>query len=373
MNKSIPALLAALVLGGALASPSAAAKVPFSGTDLLTVTEAGKPAAGVSIDLYRVNLCGGADTFLGTFRTDEQGAVVAGHLTTGLYRWSSEDTQDTLFRISKAGVARTAIELPAAASDELPAIAEEETPAPVPASIDLPAEEPEDGREQMTYMSGDGFQLRYNALTVESRELDDHAAEFVYLGEADGADKVTVRWIEGKQPEEALYETTFAWGDQETIRRSEGLFPGTDDKWGYWRTFSDGDLVKCAIAGEYNGGVLMFEIETLLTGDEGTDMTVSDTLAEIIDSVTYFDFGEQTMYSYIPGVYESKTEEGAAYQVTLRADHTGTLSFQDSVDVLWGSIELTAPEGTYSYTVEGDFLYLDLDGVWVEFERQQAE
>lgn len=349
MKKTVSALLAALMLGGTLAAPASAVVrtlKPFPGTDLLTVTQVGEPVADASVELYRVNAYGGADTFLGTYRTDENGTVTASHLTTGLYRWSSGDTE-TVFRVIGSGFVRTALELP----------------APVP----------EDGREQMTYMSADGFQLRYNALTVESRELDDHAAEFVYLGEGNGANKVTVRWIEGKQPEEALYDTTFAWADQEKILRTEGFFPGTTDKWGYWRTFTDAGLTKCAIAGEYNGGVLMFVVESVLTGDEETDMTVSDTLAGIIDSVTYFEFGEQTMYSYFPGVYASAGEDGAEYRVTLNADHTGTLSFQDTVEILWGSTELTADGTTWAYTIEGDFLYVDLDGEWVEFARQTAE
>ena len=225
----------------------------------------------------------------------------------------------------------------------------------------------------MTYMSPDGFQLRYNALTVESRELDDHAAEFVCLGEGNGANKVTVRWIEGKQPEEALYDTTSAWADQEKILRTEGFFPGTTDKWGYWRTYTDAGLTKCAIAGEYNGGVLMFVVESVLTGDDETGMTVSDTLAGIIDSVTYFEFGEQTMYAYIPGVYQAADESGAAYEVILRADHTGILYFQDSVvEVLWGSTELTGAGAKYAYTIEGDCLYLELGDEWIEFSRKDA-
>ena len=232
-------------------------------------------------------------------------------------------------------------------------------------------DEAEDGHEQMTYMSADGFQIRYNALNVESREVDEHTAEFSYLLAPENT--VTVTWIADKQPEEVLYEVTSEWGEQETILRSEGLFPGTTDKWGYWRTFADEDLVKCAIAGEYNGGVLLYVIESHLTGDDGEDMSISDTLAEIVDSITYFDFDEQTMYDYIPGVYKAADESGATYEVILRADHTGTLKFQDSVDVLWGSTELIAVDTKIAYTVEGDYLYLELGDEWIEFAREGAE
>ncbi|MBO7404662.1 MAG: hypothetical protein II557_06770 [Clostridia bacterium] len=230
--------------------------------------------------------------------------------------------------------------------------------------------EGEDGREQMTYMSADGFQIRYNALEVESRDIDDHTAVFSCLNAPENT--VSVCWIADKQPEEALYEITESWGDQEAILRTEGLFPGTTDKWGYWRTFSDENLVKGAIAGEYNGGVLVFVIESHLTGDDGKDMTISDTLSGIIDSITYFEFGEQTMYAYIPGVYQAADESGATYEVILNADHTGTLNFQDSVEVLWGSTELNAIDAKYAYTVEGDCLYIELGDDWVEFVRKDA-
>ena len=344
MTKTISTILAAVMLGGSFAAHGAV--MPFPGADLLTVKKVGEPVTGASVELYRVNPYSSGDTLLGTYETNEKGSVSVGHLTTGLYRWSCDNGEVT-FRITGAGFVRTVLE--------------------------VPADVPEDGHEQMTYMSADGFQIRYNALTVESRDIDEHTAEFVYLGEPTGANKVTVRWIAEKQPEEALYETVEAWGGQEKIQRSEGLFPGTDDKWGYWRTLEEDKLVKSAIAGEYNGGVLMFEIESLLTGDEAADMTVSDTLAELIDSITYFDFGPQTMYSYIPGVYESADETGAKLQVILNEDHTGTLCFEDPVEFLWGSTTLTAPGVSYSYTVEGENLYVEMDGDWVEFAKKTAE
>lgn len=58
----------------------------------------------------------------------------------------------------------------------------------------------------------------------------------------------------------------------DAIERSEGFFPGTSDKWGYWRSFSekdgDGSVNKTAIAGEYNGGILIFDDEEHMTGDD---------------------------------------------------------------------------------------------------------
>ncbi len=375
MKKLFLSIAAGMLILAMLAVSAGAVRMPFPGTDIVTVCQNGTPAAETSLDLYRVNPFGGADTFIGTYMTDSAGKITASHLTTGKFYWQSAKTVMGSFEIVGAGYVYTEIELPAkqpgiTTEIELPVDEPESTP-----ETELPVEQPEtvteDGHEQMTYMSADGFQIRYNALFVEAREIDGHSVEFVYLAEPDGKDVVTASWIADKQPEEVLYEVTDSWGDQEAIQRLEGFFPGTDDKWGYWRLFTDADTgaVKCAIAGEYNEGVLLFVIESQVTGDEEADMTVSDTLAGIVDSVTYFDFGEQTMYSYFPGTYELTGEDGEICQVVLNEDHTGTLTFQDTVEILWGSIELNASGVTYEYTIEGESLYLNLDGEWLCFEK----
>jgi len=228
----------------------------------------------------------------------------------------------------------------------------------------------DDGREHMTYMSSDGFQIRYNALSIEAHEIDDHTAQFVYLGPAAGTNMVSVSYIPAKQPEEVLYELTSSWGDQESITRLEGIFPGTSDKWGYWRIMdstADGSgLNQTAIAGEYNGGVLMFEIISHVSGDDGMDMAVSDTLSELINSITYDDFRPQTMYSYYPGTYQAD-----AGTLTLSADHTGTLKLVADTDIMWGSNYIQATNGTarYDFTIEGDMLYLDYEDRLIEFAK----
>ena len=41
------------------------------------------------------------------------------------------------------------------------------------------------------------------------------------------------------------------------------------------------------------------------------------------------------------------------------------------MDILWGSIELMAADGsfTYEYTIEGDSLMVNYDGQWLEFAK----
>ena len=106
------------------------------------------------------------------------------------------------------------------------------------------------------YESADGWKVSYDPALMEAKEIK-NGAKFSYTGDDAAEGSVTILFTEEKQPEELLYEMTEAWADQEEIRRAEGFFPGTQDKWSYWRIFNDKKTVgdaKVAIAGEYNGG-----------------------------------------------------------------------------------------------------------------------
>lgn len=202
-------------------------------------------------------------------------------------------------------------------------------------------------------------------------EVDEHTVQFVYTGESAGSNLVTISYIADKQPEEVLYDLTSTWGDQESIYRSEGFLPGTDDKWGYRRMLNvesgEAAMSENAIAGEYNGGVILFESLFHMSGNDEIDMPVSDVLSEIVDSITYDSFAPQTMYSYYPGTYAA---EGGT--LTLNDDHSGVLSIQADVAVLWGSNYILAADGSFKYefVIEGDALYLDYDGTQMEFTKQ---
>jgi len=122
-------------------------------------------------------------------------------------------------------------------------------------------------------------------------EIDEHSAQFVYTGESAGTNMVIISYIPGKQPEEALYDLTSEWEDQEAINRREGFFPGT---------------------------------------------------------------------------YASDNEK-----LVLNDDHNGVLSIQDDVDIIWGSNYTMATDGSFKYdfSIEGDNLYLNYDGKWLEFNK----
>ena len=242
-----------------------------------------------------------------------------------------------------------------------------------------PEEPAEDAEEVILeeYKSDDGWSVKYDPNLVEVQG-GGGAVDFLYTGgpdESSDADLVTISCEQDKMPEEVLGEITADWGDDADIQRSEGYFPGTDDQWGFWRTMDapeDGSgPARTAIAAEYNGGTLLIQYAAYITGDDEADMAAGGAMETIVDSLAYEDFQPQTMFEYVPGTYTAE-QDGAVYTVTLKEDHTGVLSFQDDVNITWSSIELTADDGsfTYQYTVEGDNIYIEYDGDWMEFARE---
>ena len=244
------------------------------------------------------------------------------------------------------------------------------------ASDQAAPEEPAGEGTLETYESDEGWSVRYDPALVEVQS-GGGAVDFLYTGGPEdivNADLVTISVEEDKQPEEVLYEFTFNWEDFDSIIRYEGFFPGTDGKWGFWRTMpapEDGSSPsRTAIAGEYNGGVLLIQYAAWQTGDEEADMKASGAMETIVDSLTYKDFQPQTMYDYVPGTYSAE-QDGAINSITLNEDHTGVLSMQDDIDILWSSIELVAEDGSfrYEYTIEGDSLLVNYDGQWMTFNK----
>ena len=230
----------------------------------------------------------------------------------------------------------------------------------------------------ITYKSQYGWSVKYNSDQFDATEGDDYL-KLVYKDGNSGDNMEEIRYIAGKQPEEALAELTDTWtSDPEKIIRREGFFPGAPDKWGYWREYEDNGSYKTAIAGEYNGGVLLFYSTEILSNEEVSP--VSDALTEVVNTITYDNFEPQTMYEYIPGKYVMTYTDNIGgedisveYYIELNEDHTGTISMQDDIQIMWGSYELmrTEPEfEKYEYSIEGDSLYFDHDGLWLTFNKK---
>ena len=223
--------------------------------------------------------------------------------------------------------------------------------------ISLPSDE--------SYTSNDGWTVSYYPDVIKVNEVDDHNVQFIYTGESPDTNMAVISYLEDTTPIEALDELAKGWGSDAEVTKSEGFFPGTSDKWGYWYTLQDTEgtgYSETVIAGEYNGGVLMFEGVFHLSGDDETDMAICDITAMIIDSVSYENFEDQTMYSEYPGTYSAESD-GFTYSIVLNDDHTGALHMQDDIDVIWGDDEIIYADGSFTYEIElnGDELKL-IDG-----------
>ncbi len=233
------------------------------------------------------------------------------------------------------------------------------------------------------YTSKEGWSVQYDPSVITVNEADDFTS-FVYTGESAGTNMLSVSYYKDAQPIEAIDELSSAWGDEDSIQKSESYFPGTTDKWGYWRSMiSDGSegsgLSENAFAGEYNGGTLMFEFTLHNGNDEEQNRAVNSVLMGIMDSITYDDFEPQTMYEGIPGKYvRQETEEiegeemSYEYSITLNEDHSGEISMQDDIYVMWGTEWLVQADNSYEYKIEGDTLEVNFDGMWLDFTKEEA-
>ena len=118
----------------------------------------------------------------------------------------------------------------------------------------------------------------------------------------------------------------------------------------------------------------------LLTQDDDKNMSISDDISAVLDSFTFTNHKPQEEYAYVPGTYthEFKEEiEGKEMDfkdtIILNADHSGKVEFQDSIDVIWSSYEIIQPDNNQrnEYTVEGDYLYYNNDGEFIEFHKEK--
>lgn len=266
--------------------------------------------------------------------------------------------------------------VPSSAQEEAPAAEDTEETDKADGTDDAAEQEVSEEKE---YVSDRGWSVKYDPSIITVNEGEDMTS-FVYTGESAGTNMLTISYIADKLPDEVLSELTEGWGDPGSVESSESYFPGTSDKWGLWRTLlSNGEgsgLSENVFAGEYNGGVLMFDFTTHKAEDDSIDIPVSDALSAVIDSIKYEDFAPQTMYEDYPGVYkmeETEEIEGEEmtyeYSITLNEDHSGLISMQDDINMMWGSNLLIGADFSYDYSVDGDKLTVDMDGNQLTFTR----
>ena len=110
------------------------------------------------------------------------------------------------------------------------------------------------------------------------------------------------------------------------------------------------------------------------TKEEQASTTVEATTSEDTEADSAKDTDETTTEAAskqdnasdtdIAGVYSSK--DGV---ITLNADGTGTIDFQDTIDITWDDTTIKTPDHSYTYTINGDTITLDLDGVQTSFTK----
>ncbi len=265
--------------------------------------------------------------------------------------------------------------------------AKEEAPAEEAPAEDSSSEEVTEPKYE-TFKSNNGWSVEYDANVISCEDNTDPADEvtFSYTGEAKGDNTVTIYFAEGRLPAEQIedYKAIQDKGTKTTVEG--GIFPGTTDKWAYWLDFENPDekdgYRESIILGEYKGGTLGLDFRTHKAGDDEIDIPVSDALAMIVDSLKFDDFPPQTMYDGIPGIYtQTITEEMEGetvtnrYDVQLADDHTGVMHLQDDIPVQWDDRMIRTEDGssTYYYTIEGDKLIMDYDGIKNEFTKSDGE
>ncbi len=232
--------------------------------------------------------------------------------------------------------------------------------------------------KEETYKSNDGWSVKYNSDLINVNE-DEEGVSFVYIGESAGTNMLKISYIKDKMPQEVLGEVTADWNAEKTIRK-EGYFAG--DNWAFLADIEPeggSGLYQGFTAAEYNDGTLLVErIAHVGENTEDEDTLVSDTIANVIDSIEFENYRPQTQFEHVPGIYTKvsveETGDGQIDIINLNKDHTALLSFQDEVKGIWTSIEIRTDDNTvYEYTVEGDKLYLKTGEDWVEFAKTAAQ
>lgn len=142
--------------------------------------------------------------------------------------------------------------------------------------------------EDLIYNDANGWSVKYdpNLFTVNG---GGPKVTFAYKGKSSGTSTITATYDVGKDAKTAIDDLAGKWGDKATT--SEGIFPGTEDVTGYWAILptekENVGLYSTAIARDYMDGYLLFECAEYKSGDEETDMALSDALAGIIDSLEF--------------------------------------------------------------------------------------
>jgi len=267
---------------------------------------------------------------------------------------------------------------PAEAKAEAVAEAKAEAPAETVAETEAVAQE-------KTYESKDGWKMKYFPQQFDVKEESDGAVTFEYKGESSGKDFIKISYHKNKMPSEILYEKVADIPD-ERVKRDEGWFASTYPAWTYSREVAPGkddpNQRRTLTAIEHNGGSLLVDIVYAHEENDDLNMDKSDQISGTIDTLELVNHKPQEELAYRVGTYERKykeeiegEEQTVTDTITLNEDHTGVMSFQDDINIIWTSTEIITESGDqrYEFTVEGDNLMINMNPgeEWLTFERKK--
>ena len=178
---------------------------------------------------------------------------------------------------------------PEASVEEAAAETEQEQAPEEAAETETPEEMPEEvDNADMSYMSPDGWVVRYNAKDMEAAEIDEHTAQFVYLGESAGTNMVTITYVADKSPEEVIADAVSDWNEEEVVT-TEGTYMDTEMPFIMKELHSEEGSGQSSsfTAISYNDGTVLLETVTHSSGNDEIDIPVSDAIANIFDSLTF--------------------------------------------------------------------------------------
>ena len=232
-------------------------------------------------------------------------------------------------------------------------------------------DEDEDGENAASDDTSEGIAaegLTAAAAEIAAEALTDSAAEIAAEGLTDDAAEIAAE----EEPEEEEEE-----GDI-SIERDEGYF--IDDTWCYTATvdYSDDerDVTEVFQSAEYNDGVLITKLKQGVTDENILEGFMGDALWDLVETLSAYQYEPQKQFANVPGTYTRESgSEDAVDTIILRPDHLGSITFQDSIPVYWGSTALTEKnaERSYEYTLDGDTLVLHYDGEDLTFKKSEDQ
>lgn len=236
----------------------------------------------------------------------------------------------------------------------------------------------------ISYEGDGGWRISYNRdkFSLEGTVANGEIT-FNYTGESSGPTAVSISYHPGKMPDEVLYEKV-ADIDDSRITRGESMFAGY---WAHYRHISPenedpeaGDVVYSGYTAiEHNGGTILICSTDHFEINEAWYNDIMQATSQLLESFELVNHEPQAEYAYIPGKYVrhySEEMEGEMLPcqdiVELNEDHSCSLTFQDTVNGEWTGTKIILNNGNeYEYTVEGTTLYLNMNGEWLPFEKEQ--